>query len=63
MMYRATYRPQFYRVLHHVVHHDFRARQLARRLRQAPDLRRLAAWAYHSAARPIAALELRRLAR
>ena len=72
MMYRATYRPEFYRVLHHVVHHDFRARQLARRVKQLaarpsrlrlPDLRRIAAWAYHRTALPIASLELRRLAR
>jgi anaerobic magnesium-protoporphyrin IX monomethyl ester cyclase len=63
MMYRATYPPQFYRVLHHVVHHDFRARQLARRIRRAPDLRRLAAWTYHRVAGPLASLELRRLSR
>ena len=63
MMYRATYPPQFYRVLHHVVHHEFRARQLARRLKRAPDLRRFAAWAYHSLALPLASMELRRLSR
>ena len=28
MMYRATYAPEFYRVLHDVVHHEFRARQV-----------------------------------
>lgn len=63
MLYRASYSPQFYRVLHHVVHHEFRARELGRRLRNAPDLRRLAAWAYHRIASPLAAMELRRLAR
>ena len=63
MLYRATYRPEFYRVLHHVVHHEFRARQLAQRLKRAPDLRRFAAWTYHSLALPLASLELRRLAR
>jgi radical SAM superfamily enzyme YgiQ (UPF0313 family) len=63
MMYRATYPPQFYRVLHHVVHHEFRARQLARRLNGARDVRRVAAWAYHSLALPLASFELRRLAR
>jgi anaerobic magnesium-protoporphyrin IX monomethyl ester cyclase len=72
MMYRGTYPPQFYRVLHHVVHHEFRTRQLARRVRhlvarplgaRVPDLRRVAAWAYHRAALPIASYELRRLAR
>jgi radical SAM superfamily enzyme YgiQ (UPF0313 family) len=72
MMYRATYPPEFYRVLHHVVHHEFRTRQLTRRVRhlaarplgfRMPDLRRVAAWAYHRAALPIASHELRRLAR
>jgi anaerobic magnesium-protoporphyrin IX monomethyl ester cyclase len=72
MMYRATYSPQFYRVLHHVVHHEFRTRQLARRVRtqasrpaqlRLPDVRRIAAWAYHRAALPLASYELRRLAR
>jgi radical SAM superfamily enzyme YgiQ (UPF0313 family) len=63
MMYRAAYPPQFYRVLHHVVHHEFRARQLGGRLKSAPNLRRFAAWTYHSLALPLAALELRRLAR
>ncbi|HUE87356.1 MAG TPA: radical SAM protein [Vicinamibacterales bacterium] len=72
MMYRATYTPRFYRVLHHVVHHEFRARQLARRVKdrigspsqlRLPDLRRLAAWAYHRTALPLASYELRKLAR
>jgi anaerobic magnesium-protoporphyrin IX monomethyl ester cyclase len=63
MLYRATFSPRFYRVLHHVVHHEFRARQLAQRLKSAPDLRRLAAWVYHTAAIPLTSLELRRLAR
>ena len=63
MLYRGTYSPRFYRVLHHLVHHQFRARQLATRVRSAPGLRRLAAWAYHSIATPLASLELRRLAR
>jgi anaerobic magnesium-protoporphyrin IX monomethyl ester cyclase len=72
MMYRATYPPQFYRVLHRVVHHEFRTRQLTRRVRhlarqplgmRMPDLRRVAAWAYHRTALPIASYELRRLAR
>ena len=72
MRYRATYSPQFYRVLHHVVHHEFRTRQLARRVKmraarpaqlRLPDVRRIAAWAYHRAALPLASFELRRLAR
>ena len=72
MMYRAKYRPEFYRALHQVVHHEFRTRQLARNVRHAasrplalrlPDVRRMAAWAYHRAALPVASFELRRLAR
>jgi anaerobic magnesium-protoporphyrin IX monomethyl ester cyclase len=72
MMYRATYPPEFYRVLHHVVHHEFRTRQLSRRVRALaarpvpfglPDVRRVAAWAYHRAALPLASYELRKLAR
>jgi radical SAM superfamily enzyme YgiQ (UPF0313 family) len=63
MLYRGTYSPQFYRVLHHVVHHEFRATQLAKRVRSTPGLRRLAALAYHSIATPLASMELRRLAR
>ena len=72
MMFRAAYPPRFYRVLHHVVHHEFRARLLARGAKQRmlrasdwrwTDLRRVAAWAYHRAALPLASYELRRLAR
>jgi anaerobic magnesium-protoporphyrin IX monomethyl ester cyclase len=63
MMYRAAYPAAFYRRLHHVVHHEFRARQLAGRVRRAPDLRTLAAWVYHRLALPLASYELRRLAR
>jgi radical SAM superfamily enzyme YgiQ (UPF0313 family) len=62
MMYRGTYRPEFYRVLHRVVHHQFRLRKLARRLRLA-DVRNLAAWAYNRAALPMAERKLRTLAR
>ena len=60
MMYRATYEPQFYRVLHRVVHHQFRTRRLSR---QWNSLRDLAAWAYNRAALPIAERRLRQLAR
>jgi radical SAM superfamily enzyme YgiQ (UPF0313 family) len=63
MMYRATYSPRFYRVLHHVAHHQFRAHLLRRRLQSAPDVRRFAAWIYHTLALPVASVELRRLAR
>lgn len=71
MMYRATYQPEFYRVLHQVVHHDFRWRRQRARLQaliarptrlRASDLRTLAAWAYHRAALPHARRELSRLA-
>ncbi len=72
MMYRATYAPEFYRVLHHVVHHDFRSRQRARHLRslleqparaRASDLRRVASWLYHRVALPLAEHRLQVLAR
>ena len=56
MMYRATYEPEFYRVLHRVVHHQFRIRRLARHWQTARDL---AAWAYNLAALPIAERRLR----
>jgi anaerobic magnesium-protoporphyrin IX monomethyl ester cyclase len=72
MMYRATYEPEFYRVLHHVVHHEFRATRLGRELRsiagrpsrlRASHLRQLAAWMYNRAALPVADRRLRALAR
>jgi radical SAM superfamily enzyme YgiQ (UPF0313 family) len=71
MMYRATFSPEFYRQLHAVVHHAFRAQRqseaLARLLRRPwrlrlGDARRLAAWAYHRGALPAASWRLRRLA-
>jgi anaerobic magnesium-protoporphyrin IX monomethyl ester cyclase len=58
MMYRATYAPEFYRVLHRVVHHQFRARRLARNWSSVRDL---AALAYNRAALPLAERRLRRL--
>ena len=72
MMYRATYRPEFYRVLHDVVHHEFRTRQLSRAVKHVtaqplrlrlPDVRRIAAWVYHRTALPFASYELKRMAR
>jgi anaerobic magnesium-protoporphyrin IX monomethyl ester cyclase len=60
MMYRATYEPEFYRVLHRVVHHQFRIRRLARNW---TGLRDAAAWAYNHLALPVAERQLRRLAR
>lgn len=60
MMYRGTYEPEFYRVLHRVVHHQLRVRRLARHWSSARDL---AAWAYNYAALPFAERRLRRLAR
>jgi anaerobic magnesium-protoporphyrin IX monomethyl ester cyclase len=71
-MYRATYEPEFYRVLHRVVHHDFRARRAASRIgtlakqpsaARLADLRTAAAWIYHRAALPLAGRTLRGLAR
>jgi radical SAM superfamily enzyme YgiQ (UPF0313 family) len=72
MLYRATYDPEFYRVLHRVVHHDFRARRQATRLRvmvgggrltSVADLRAAASWLYHRAALPVVERRLRALAR
>jgi anaerobic magnesium-protoporphyrin IX monomethyl ester cyclase len=60
MMYRASYEPEFYRVLHRVVHHEFRVRRLARHWSGPRDL---AAWAYNRAALPLARRRLRGLAR
>jgi radical SAM superfamily enzyme YgiQ (UPF0313 family) len=71
MMYRATFRPEFYRQLHTVVHHEFRARRHRRVLGAAigapwrvrpRDLRRLAAWVYHASALPAARRRLQTLA-
>jgi anaerobic magnesium-protoporphyrin IX monomethyl ester cyclase len=42
MMYHGTYTPEFYRVLYRVVHHEFRMRQAAARLRN--DLPHPARW-------------------
>jgi radical SAM superfamily enzyme YgiQ (UPF0313 family) len=72
MMYRATFAPKFYRTLHHVVHHEFRADRLARHFRaratrpsdlRVGDLRHLAAWAYNRVRLPLAARALSRQAR
>jgi radical SAM superfamily enzyme YgiQ (UPF0313 family) len=72
MMYRATFAPGFYRTLHHVVHHEFRAHRLGRDLRararrptslRVADLRHLAAWAYNRVKLPLAARALARQAR
>jgi radical SAM superfamily enzyme YgiQ (UPF0313 family) len=62
MMYRATYQPEFYRVLHRVVHHEFRLRRLTRRWRFS-NLRHAAAWIYNRVALPVAERKLRLLVR
>jgi anaerobic magnesium-protoporphyrin IX monomethyl ester cyclase len=59
IMYRATYAPEFYRVLHRVVHHQFRVRRLRRRW---TSLRDAAVWSYNRAALPVAERRLRQLA-
>jgi anaerobic magnesium-protoporphyrin IX monomethyl ester cyclase len=56
MMYRATYEPDFYRVLHDVVHHEFRVRRFK------PTIKGALTWAYNRAALPLAGRRLRRLA-
>jgi anaerobic magnesium-protoporphyrin IX monomethyl ester cyclase len=72
MLYRATYDPEFYRVLHRVVHHQFRARRQAARLRavargghvaRMAALRSAASWLYHRAALPVVQRQLATLAR
>jgi anaerobic magnesium-protoporphyrin IX monomethyl ester cyclase len=56
MMYRATYAPDFYRVLHDVVHHEFRVRRFT------PTIKGALTWTYNRAALPLAERRLRRLA-
>lgn len=72
MLYRATYEPGFYRAVHRVVHHEFRATRYATHLgavahgARAPrlgDLRAAAAWIYHRASLRTAARRLATLAR
>jgi anaerobic magnesium-protoporphyrin IX monomethyl ester cyclase len=59
MMYRATYRPEFYRALHALVHAQFRARKLW----ITHSLREAAAAIYHGVRAPWLQLKVRRLAR
>jgi radical SAM superfamily enzyme YgiQ (UPF0313 family) len=72
MLYRATYQPEFYRALHRVVHHEFRATRYANRLGTVAggvrvpglrDLRAAAAWIYHRAWLPLAERQLVALSR
>ena len=72
MMYRATYEPEFYRVLHRVVHHEFRAHASRARLGTVVGGARMrrpgrsaaaAAWIYHRASLPVAERQLCALAR
>jgi anaerobic magnesium-protoporphyrin IX monomethyl ester cyclase len=61
MMYRATYVPDFYRVLHRLVHAEFRARRAVGQLRRG-RLRAAAAAAIHRLSLPILRRRLDRLA-
>jgi len=72
MMYRASYAPAFYRVLHDVVHHEFRVRRLTRTLGRdfsqhviprASHGRHAAAWLYNRLSLPLAERRLRRMSR
>jgi radical SAM superfamily enzyme YgiQ (UPF0313 family) len=56
LMYRGAFSQQFYRVLHRVVHHEFRAR------RRPSSLRTLASWAYNTGALSVRRLQLNHLA-
>lgn len=71
MMYRATFSPDFYRELHHLVHHELRAARCAARLRallprpwrmRAQDPGVAARWMYHRGALPFARRRVNRLA-
>ena len=68
MMFRATYQPEFYRVLHALVHAEFRARRAARRFagpspRRGFRARDAAAAAYHAARIPLLRYRLNRCSR
>ena len=56
LMYRGAFTPEFYRVLHRVVHHEFRSR------RRPSSLRALASWAWNSSALRVRRLQLNHLA-
>jgi radical SAM superfamily enzyme YgiQ (UPF0313 family) len=62
MMYRATYGPEFYRVLHHLVHAEFRFRRAMSRARRAM-FRELAAGLRHGLKIPALRKRLHALAR
>ncbi len=72
LMYRGTFRPDYYRMLHRVTHKKFRiwqGKDLWRHLARHPlgidrkAIRRMAAMAYHAATLPRLQAELRRLER
>lgn len=65
MLYAGPFTTAFYRLLHSVVHKEFRARQVwdqVKRLRPV-GVRRLGGMLYHWLSLPLARLKLRRLAR
>jgi radical SAM superfamily enzyme YgiQ (UPF0313 family) len=63
MMYRGPFSTAFYRVLHRVLHHEFRMRRAWSAARRDRRLRALASAAYHAAALPLRRLQLEVAAR
>jgi anaerobic magnesium-protoporphyrin IX monomethyl ester cyclase len=64
MMYRGPFSTAFYRVLHRVLHHEFRMRRAWSAARRGDGrLRQLASAAYHGAALPLRRIQLEVAAR
>lgn len=61
MLYHGTYTTAFYRQLHRVVHHEFRARKSFHSLKKRFDLRQAARLGYNLLALPAARWRLERL--
>jgi hypothetical protein len=57
LMYRGTFSAEFYRVLHRVVHHEFRSR------RSPTSVRSLASWTWNTGALGLRRWQMNRLAR
>ena len=62
MLFPGAYSTAFYRQLHRVIHHEFRARKAWQALRRGFNFRQLARLAYNSLALPFSRWQLNRLA-
>jgi len=62
MLFPGAYSTAFYRQLHRVIHHEFRARKAWQSLKRAFTLRQAARFTYNSLALPFSRLQLNRLA-